>query len=177
METAGGKAGKAGPDKARVRSIAKTQSKRDVGGKMGKKPDGEEKLRKSPIDTSMFKDIKNKERRQEAVGKAYYERKRERTKVRRAKQEAEKRGETVERGVTNTIESMREEDETLLPPDDEEVQGEDNMDEFESYFDDSRTPKIMITTKVSPSAKVFDFLKEWTVVVPNVFITRARRIH
>lgn len=62
---------------------------------------------------------------------------------------------------------MREEDETIIPPDDDEVMADEDMDEFESYFKDMKTPKIMMTTCDHPSAELFNLLKELIHVIPN----------
>merc|ERR1712048_370371 len=66
-------------------------------------------------------------------------------------------------------EKMREADETIVPPDDSEVEGDEAMDEFEKYFAQGKTPKILLTTQQKPSAKMFDFLKELIHVIPNTF--------
>jgi len=95
--------------------------------------------------------------------------KEEKGKKRRAKKEAEARGEKVERGVPRTIESMREEDETIVPADDSEVEGDEAFDEFEKYFSGNTKPKILLTTQQKPSSKLFDFLKELIHVIPNTF--------
>jgi len=59
----------------------------------------------------------------------------------------------VPKGKTQTIESMRVPDETLMQDadhEDEDVVGEQNIDEFEKYFRRLTTPKILITTNRRP---------------------------
>jgi len=55
------------------------------------------------------------------------------------------------KGVTKTIESMRVADETLIAEgDDEEIKGEQEIDEFSKYFKNETTPKILMTTNRRP---------------------------
>ena len=51
-------------------------------------------------------------------------------------------------------------DETIVPEDDSEVEGDEAFDEFEKYFSGTTTPKILLTTQQKPSSRLFDFLKE-----------------
>merc|ERR1719356_1632190 len=97
------------------------------------------------------------------------EQKKQKSKTRRAKKEAEARGETVERKEPRTIEKMREADETIVPPDDSEVEDDEAMDEFEKYFSGDQAPKVLLTTQKKPSSKLFDLLKELIHVIPNTF--------
>lgn len=60
-------------------------------------------------------------------------------------------------------------DETIVEDDeDEELLGEQNIDEFASYFNFETTPKIIMTTNRRPKRKVFDFMKEIKSAFPNV---------
>jgi ribosome production factor 1 len=55
------------------------------------------------------------------------------------------------KGVPKTIEMMRVENETLIKDDDdEEIKGEEEIDEFNSYFKNMTTPKILVTTNRRP---------------------------
>lgn len=121
----------------------------------------------TPTPGQSFSHIKNAAKRSQMVSLMKREKKKEKGKIRRAKQEAEARGEKVDRPPTRTIETMREPDETILPPDDSEVEGEEAMDEFENYFNGTQTPKILMTTQQRPSARLFDFMKELIHVIPN----------
>jgi len=124
---------------------------------------------KAPTAGTSFSHIKNKHKRSQMVSLMKREKKRVKAKTRRAKQEAEKRGEHVDRGEQRTIEKMREADETIVPEDDSEVEGDEAFDEFEKYFSGTEKPKILITTQKSPSKRLFDFLKELVHVIPNAF--------
>jgi len=122
-----------------------------------------------PMSTQSFSHIKNKHKRSQMVSLQKREKKKDKSSRRRGKKEAEARGEEVVRGVPRTIESMREEDETIVPADDSEVEGDEAFDEFEKYFSGNTKPKILFTTQQKPSAKLFDLLKELIHVIPNAF--------
>jgi ribosome production factor 1 len=66
-----------------------------------------------------------------------------------------------------TIEDKRTLDETVVLEEDEELVGEEKMDEFAAYFDEKTTPQILMTTSERPSGYMFDFLKEMKTVIPN----------
>eukprot|EP00405_Crypthecodinium_cohnii_P015387 CAMPEP_0206461780 /NCGR_PEP_ID=MMETSP0324_2-20121206/25575_1 /ASSEMBLY_ACC=CAM_ASM_000836 /TAXON_ID=2866 /ORGANISM="Crypthecodinium cohnii, Strain Seligo" /LENGTH=336 /DNA_ID=CAMNT_0053933787 /DNA_START=116 /DNA_END=1126 /DNA_ORIENTATION=- len=124
---------------------------------------------KPPEPGTSFSHIKNPAKRSEMVHLMRTEQKRRKTKARRDRHDAEKRGEEVEKKVPRTIESMREPDETIVPPEDSEVEDDEALDEFDSYFTGNRTPKVLVTTQKKPSKKTFDFLKELVNVIPNTF--------
>lgn len=72
------------------------------------------------------------------------------------------------KGVTRTIESMRVKDETIITDaEDEEIKGEQNIDEFASYFKGDTTPRLLLTTNRRPKGKIFDFLKEIKSAIPG----------
>lgn len=123
----------------------------------------------APAPGTSFAHIKNKHKRSQMVNLMKKEKKRVKAKVRRDRREAEARGEEVERKEPRTIEKMREPDETILPPEDSEVEDDEAMDEFEKYFSGDQVPKILVTTQKKPSSKLFDFLKELVHVIPNTF--------
>mmetsp|Transcript_6975 Transcript_6975/g.11234 ORF Transcript_6975/g.11234 Transcript_6975/m.11234 type:complete len:337 (-) Transcript_6975:91-1101(-) len=116
-----------------------------------------------------FSHIKNKHKRSMMVSLMKREQKKQKSARRRANQEAEARGEEVVRPVARTVDTMREADETIVPPDDSEVEGDEAFDEFEKYFSGNTKPKVLLTTAKSPSTKLFDFLKELIHVIPNTF--------
>mmetsp|Transcript_36598 Transcript_36598/g.80157 ORF Transcript_36598/g.80157 Transcript_36598/m.80157 type:complete len:337 (+) Transcript_36598:125-1135(+) len=124
---------------------------------------------KPPAPGTDFSHIKNKQKRSQMVALMKTEKKKQQALKRRARKEAEARGETVERQVPRTIEAMREPDETIVPPDDEEVEDDEALDEFEKYFSDAQTPKVLLVTQRKPSSKLFDLLKELIHVIPNAF--------
>lgn len=124
---------------------------------------------KAPAPGTSFAHIKNKHKRSQMVHLMKKEQKKQKTKARRGKKEAEARGEQVERQEPRTIEKMREPDETIVPPEDSEVEDDEAMDEFEKYFSQGKTPKVLLTTQRKPSAKLYDFMKELIHVIPNTF--------
>eukprot|EP00927_Polykrikos_kofoidii_P085589 TRINITY_DN9349_c0_g1_i1.p1 TRINITY_DN9349_c0_g1~~TRINITY_DN9349_c0_g1_i1.p1 ORF type:complete len:337 (-),score=69.02 TRINITY_DN9349_c0_g1_i1:189-1199(-) len=124
---------------------------------------------KPPTPGTSFAHIKNKQKRSQMVSLMKKEGKKQKSKARRSKKEAEARGEHVEREDPRTIEKMREPDETIVPPEDSEVEDDEAMDEFEKYFSQGKTPKILLTTQAKPSAKLYDFMKELIHVIPNTF--------
>ena len=77
--------------------------------------------------------------------------------------------EQVPKGKNNTIESMRVPDVTMMDDqEDEDIIGEQNIDEFDKYFNRETTPKILITTNRRPRGDIFNFLKELKITLPNV---------
>lgn len=65
---------------------------------------------------------------------------------------------------------MRVPDETMVEDhNDEDIVGEQNIDEFDKYFNRESTPKILITTNRRPRGKIFDFLKELKLTIPNIY--------
>ena len=71
--------------------------------------------------------------------------------------------------LPRTIENTREVDDTVVAPDDEEVARDEAEDEFASYFSGAKAPKLMITTKQVPSAKIFEVIGELLNIIPNSF--------
>jgi ribosome production factor 1 len=116
-----------------------------------------------------FNHIKNKHKRSQMVSLMKREQKKQKSKARRSKKEAEARGEEVERQEPRSVDKMREPDETIVPPDDSEVEGDEAMDEFEKYFSGDKTPKVLMTTQKKPSSQMFCLLKELIHVIPNTF--------
>lgn len=161
------------PKKIRKRDINAPRKKDKKGtkgvdmryGKECQRPDGSERIKT----TSNFSHIKNKMKRAELIGYEHHKKKTERSLKRREKLSARERGEHVEDGYTRTIEKHRDEDETIVPSDDEEVEADEGIDEFSTYFDGTKAPKIMMTTVVKPSRHIFNFLKELKFVIPNCY--------
>ena len=71
--------------------------------------------------------------------------------------------------VPNTLESMREIDETSVKADDQEVVGDERDDEFAAYYSNEKKPKIMITTRPKPSRKLFPFIGDLMQMIPQSF--------
>lgn len=115
--------------------------------------------------------IKNKQKRQEvALRKKMDERMVKKVEKLKIKKVREEHGEeAAPKGEVKTIESMRVKDETVITdPEDEEVVGEQNIDEFSTYFNLETRPKIIMTTNRRPKGKLFNFLKEIKGAFPNV---------
>lgn len=98
-------------------------------------------------------DIKNKHKRQEVVLRRrlanHTEKKLKLLQTRKLREELGE--EAVPKGKAMTIESMRVPDETLMDDvDDEDIIGEQNIDEFDKYFNRETTPKILMTTNRRP---------------------------
>ena len=75
-----------------------------------------------------------------------------------------------------TIESMRVAEETEVQLGDEEVAGEDAMDEYASYYRGEATPKLCITSCLRASTRLKDFMKDLLYVFPNsIYHERNRR--
>lgn len=53
---------------------------------------------------------------------------------------------------------MREYDETIVEPDDEEVIADEAEDEFSAYFKQGLQPKILITTSMNPSSVCDEYI-------------------
>jgi len=78
--------------------------------------------------------------------------------------------ENIGKGTTQTIETMRVKDDTFIEnPDDEDIKGEEDIDEFAKYFNSEETPKNFITTNRRPRGGIFEFMAELKEAIPNTF--------
>ena len=113
--------------------------------------------------------IKNKIKRRAVVQKLKKEGERTAKKERKTRQkEAEALGdEAPERHAQRTLENTRDYDATVVQPGDEEVAGEDRMDEFASHFAGAEPPRIVITTGQYPSKQLLEFVNEILGLLPN----------
>lgn len=144
-----------------------------------KKHDKEKKIKRDPHL------IGNKQKRQEVALMLKMENRRvaKIEKLKKLKIRAEHGEEAAPKGITKTIESMRVKDETIITDaDDEEIKGEQSIDEFSSYFKSETTPRILLTTNRRPRGvstpsifnltfkfqKLFGFLKEIKSAFPGV---------
>eukprot|EP00252_Welwitschia_mirabilis_P015907 TRINITY_DN35299_c0_g1_i1.p1 TRINITY_DN35299_c0_g1~~TRINITY_DN35299_c0_g1_i1.p1 ORF type:complete len:334 (-),score=58.48 TRINITY_DN35299_c0_g1_i1:437-1438(-) len=66
-----------------------------------------------------------------------------------------------------TIENTREFDETICRPEDEELSADNAFDEFSSYFNLERIPKILLTSSRIRSSKAYFFMQELLTVFPT----------
>ena len=62
---------------------------------------------------------------------------------------------------------MREPDETMVDPEDEEVKIDESFDEMSAYFRREVEPKILITSSDNPHTKTIKFCRELKQTIPN----------
>ena len=117
--------------------------------------------------------IKNKQKRQEVALMRKVENRRAAKieKLKKQKIREEHGEEAAPKGVTKTIESMRVKDETIITDaDDEEIKGEQDIDEFSQYFKNQTTPRILLTTNRRPNG-VSTFFQ--SSITSHLFITET----
>jgi ribosome production factor 1 len=68
-----------------------------------------------------------------------------------------------------TIETKRIKTEDAVDPDDEEIKGEDEFDEFAPFWNNEKEPKILLTTRPRPSRHLFRFVGDLMSMVPFVY--------
>jgi ribosome production factor 1 len=68
-----------------------------------------------------------------------------------------------------TIESMREVQEDAFDPDDEEVKGEQDIDEWSKYFKGEVQTKTIITTNYRPTKRMYEFMNDLLLVFPKSY--------
>ncbi|TPX78388.1 hypothetical protein CcCBS67573_g00356 [Chytriomyces confervae] len=128
-----------------------------------------------PVDP---KDIRNKMKRSEVVNKLRMEKARDKLKRRmKTRKEEENNPELKEErlaaNVPQTLETLREEDETLVAADDEEVFASEETDEFASYFNGT-PPKILVTTSRRANPDTYEFANEFCTIFPDAqFVKRG----
>jgi len=116
--------------------------------------------------------IKNKLKRSEMYGKYLLEKKhlQKQRRVQRDKK-AEELGVDVEtlKQTPKTLDNTREAEATMVQVEDIEVMGDEGTDEFVDYFEDTVRPKILLTTRPRPSAKLFHFINDLMRFFPQLF--------
>lgn len=112
--------------------------------------------------------IANKMKRQDILFKKMRELKKIKKGEKVVRQKAVKEGQQ-EKLEPLSIEDKRSFDETIVTELDDEVLGEEEVDEFADYFKEQTTPKVLMTTSEKPSGYMFDFLKEIKTAIPNCF--------
>lgn len=121
--------------------------------------------------------IKNKLRRREMYEKYLAEKRKQKQEERAKKKKMyEQLGDDAPpKQIPRTIENTREPDETMVPDDDEEVAQDEALDEFASYFNKEKEPKLLITTSDNYHELTIKFCKEFSQTIPNCeFKTRNR---
>eukprot|EP00798_Chlamydomonas_sp_ICE-L_P012221 gene12221-15352_t len=116
--------------------------------------------------------IKNKLVRSELYAKLKHTQAKKKGSDRRKRQKEElkmeKEGlEPPPKRIPKTIENMREKDETMVQPEDEEVIADETMDEFAAHFQNERPPKVLLTTSYTPSKIMYTFLSEMLETLPH----------
>lgn len=115
--------------------------------------------------------IRNKVKRQEIYAKYKQQKKKVQKKLREEKlKEIEELGDAAPpKQIPKTIENMREYDSTTVHENDEEIAGDEHDDEFAVYYNNSKTPKLMITTRPNCSKKLFPLIGDIMQMIPNAF--------
>ena len=123
-------------------------------------------------------EIKNKIKREDV----YHKQKAEKAKLKLQrrmqlkKDEAEdedRKKQRLQENVPQTLESLREADDTLVG-NDEEVFADEDCDEFASYFNQGLVPKILVSTSRRAHASVYAFAQEFTSIFPEAqFVNRG----
>merc|ERR1711865_730507 len=115
--------------------------------------------------------VRNKCKRTQLYQEAKHVAKKHASKVRRKRQKehALLGDDAPPKQEPRTLDNTREADDTVVDGDDEEVAGDENMDEFASYFNSDIPPKIMITSNFAKRPSVFchTFIDDLKGVFPN----------
>ena len=125
-------------------------------------------------DAPSANDIKNKIQRSKV--KAVLKKEKAERKRKRRDEKKELGDDAPPAQVPRTLETMREFDETMVSPDDEEVAGEEAMDEYAEYFAGNSAPKLMITTAKSPrpTKHTYDFIKDFMELFPTIYFYKRK---
>ena len=107
----------------------------------------------SAIKTSLS-DVKNKNKRAELFERTKEQasklRRKNKDKRKRDEEEAAAEGRELPKKIPRTIENTRKADETTVKADDDEVAGDESIDEFAAYYANKQKPKMLITTSNRP---------------------------
>eukprot|EP00923_Selenidium_pygospionis_P003505 GHVN01005530.1.p2 GENE.GHVN01005530.1~~GHVN01005530.1.p2 ORF type:complete len:349 (+),score=49.98 GHVN01005530.1:155-1048(+) len=122
-----------------------------------------------------IKTIRNKARRVAMQRLLDLKKRRQKTLTRRERQDKRSKGEHVEETELRTIDKERKLQGDIVDANDEEVQAEDKTDEFAPHFEEKYTPKLMVTTSLPPSKRTELFLKEMTIIIPNIYYFERKR--
>mmetsp|Transcript_5908 Transcript_5908/g.7535 ORF Transcript_5908/g.7535 Transcript_5908/m.7535 type:complete len:374 (+) Transcript_5908:65-1186(+) len=137
----------------------------------GKKPSNTAGVTKARPQTTNPGHIKNRLKRSEVYGKYLLEKKafKRQRRLQRAKEAAELGDDVAPKQTPKTLDNTREVERTAVKVDDEEVMGDEANDEFAEYFADTIRPKILVTTRPRPSAKVFHFIADLMRFFPQLY--------
>ena len=123
-------------------------------------------------------DMKNKEKRRELVLMRNSMKKKLKSKIRRKKQamREELGDDAVETKKTMTIENQREEEDTFVDKEDEELEGETQNDEYTNYFNKEYEPQVLITTSIKHTGAIFRFMRELKETIPNSYFYYRKKV-
>jgi ribosome production factor 1 len=128
--------------------------------------------RMSVLDRKNPSHIKNKMKRMQVMAK-YRKEKKELKKAGQMKRrrEAEEMGDKAPIKLEpRTIDNTREPEITMVSTEgDDEIAADEADDEFAKIFANEETPKLMITTRPSPSGDLYHFIKDLMDLIPNSF--------
>jgi ribosome production factor 1 len=113
-------------------------------------------------------EIRNKVKRFEVHGKRTIE-KRKAAEERRLQRKRELHELGKPLPEPKTIESKRIKTEDVVDPEDAEIKGEDEVDEFAPFWNNEKEPKILLTTRPRPSKHLFRFVGDLMTMVPFMF--------
>ncbi len=109
-------------------------------------------------DAETVKHIRNKAKRQEVFNRI----KRQKAEIKKSKKAKRKtdaeENKDAPKKIPNTLDNMREADETCFASDDDELAKDEEDDEFRSFFDGEQ-PKTIITTNNRPSKRTINFVR------------------
>ncbi|GAB5373222.1 hypothetical protein AAMO2058_001731800 [Amorphochlora amoebiformis] len=114
-------------------------------------------------------EIPNKIKRSELYAKQKkLKAKMKKQKRKRSKIEAEALGEeSKKKKMVKTQDNTKEKDETLVIEGDEEVKGEEEMDEFSEILSGKKSPRVIVTSSYKPSKIMYEFIVEVLRVIPG----------
>jgi ribosome production factor 1 len=121
--------------------------------------------------------IKNKEKRMDIKAKQKTEKRVVKRELRKKRQkEDEELGDKAPDRAKQqkTLDNTREYDETVVDPEDDELAGATEIDEWSKYFKGDVKPKILLTTNYRPTKRMYDFIRDLLRVFPNSFYYSRR---
>lgn len=124
------------------------------------------------------KSTKNKEKRRELVMLRTSMKNRIKSKLRRKHQkrkedlgidEDDDEEQYIPKQVPQTIDSLREKDETFIEDGDTEMKQALDNDEYVNYFKGEYEPQILLTTSIKHTGAIFRFMRELKNFIPNSY--------
>ncbi|RKO96205.1 hypothetical protein CXG81DRAFT_26860 [Caulochytrium protostelioides] len=124
--------------------------------------------------------IKNKMRREDLYNKLRQEKERKKLEERIARRKLEVsnpalKAQRLAENVPDTLERLREADDTMVDAEDAEVAEDEATDEFASYFNGEADPKIMVTTTHMAKRLTVQFARDFTRIFPTAEFFKRQR--